>query len=134
MPIISVGESTSEMFLADISEFLPLFFIQDFVDFDFASSSSVASSPGGGGGEDGGGSKVFGSFLVDKHSSTPYTDATQVIKKNFAIASTGKLECATLLKPKSGGLYDQNKLLLFGRKNDRGNAPPLLLSSQSSHN
>ncbi len=41
------------------------------------SSSSVASSPGGGCGGDGGG-KVFGSFLVDRNSSTPYTDATQV--------------------------------------------------------
>ena len=40
------------------------------------SSSSVASSPGGGGGD--GGSKVFGSFMVDRNSSTPYTDATQV--------------------------------------------------------
>ncbi len=35
------------------------------------SSSSISSSPG---------EKVFGSFLVDRNSSTPYTDATQVMQ------------------------------------------------------
>ncbi len=96
------------------------------MDFDFASSSSVASSPGGGGGgEDGGGSKVFGSFLVDKHSSTPYTDATQVIQHSFfrncKYWETGV--CHLIETRNQAADMTKNKLLLFGRKNDRGNAP-----------
>ncbi len=107
------------------------------MDFDFASSSSVASSPGGGGGggEDGGGSKVFGSFLVDKHSSTPYTDATQVIKHSFfRNCKYWETGVCHLIETRNQAADMTKTNFCCSVVKTIEETRPLLLSSQSSHN